>query len=349
MGQYYQKVLTKNLSPLLKSLGIDRLTKPFYSGKGQILMLHRLAPVTGKERIHNHLSLEISPEQLENIVDFFIRKKYDFINLDMLPIWLKDNHRTSNKFVIFTFDDGYKDNLDFAYPVFKKHNIPFTIYITCSFPDKYAIIWWYILEDLILRNNKIAYSFSIGSINMSCRNRTEKEIAFIYIRKLINRLCEKNLVEELTAFFSKFGFNIIDYNSRFVMDWNEISELSNDPLVTIGAHTLNHYNLLSLSEEHSFREILGSKTLIESKINNKINHFSYPFGKYGIREVEFVRKCNFLTATTCDNANIFYKHIDHQFTLPRISINALTTEKVLRLQVNGFYPFILHKFRRIVY
>src|SRR5450759_1609341 len=144
MGQYYQKILTRKLSPILNSWGIDNLTKPFFSGKGQILILHRVVQISARERIHNHLSLEISPEQLERIIGFFRRKDYDFISLDMLPVWLKTNRKTKKKFVIFTFDDGYKDNLNYAYPVFKKHNIPFTLYITSSFPDKKAIIWWYI-------------------------------------------------------------------------------------------------------------------------------------------------------------------------------------------------------------
>jgi peptidoglycan/xylan/chitin deacetylase (PgdA/CDA1 family) len=349
MGQYYQKILTKKLSPILNSLRIDNLTRPFYSGKGQILILHRVVPISVRERIHNHLSLEISPEHLEIIFMYFKKRNYDFIDLDTLPIWLEANRKTKKKFVIFTFDDGYKDNLNFAYPVFKKHNIPFTIYITSSFPDRQAIIWWYILEDLILRNSKIRYSFSVGSVNVNCQNYRSKERTFIYIRKLITRLHDKNLKEELTDFFTRFGFSILDQNSDIVLSWNEISELSKDPLVTIGAHTLNHYNLRNLTEEQSFHEIIESKKLLETKIDLKVNHFSYPFGEYGLREIEFVKRSNYLTATTTDNANIFYNHIDHLFALPRISINVLTNEKVLNLQVNGFYPAILHKFKRIVY
>ncbi|MFW6275812.1 MAG: polysaccharide deacetylase family protein [bacterium] len=349
MGKYYQKVLTKKLSPILNYSGIGQLTKSFYSGKGQILMLHRVIPWSGKERIHNHLSLEISPERLVNIIEFFKKKDYSFISLDELPAWLENNYRTSRKFVIFTFDDGYKDNLDFAYPVLKKHNVPFTIYITSSFPDRKAIIWWYILEDLILRNNKIQYTFSSGSVNINCQNYIKKEKAFACLRGLITQLDDKNLENELAGFFFKYGFSVHEYNNELTLSWNSISQLSKDPLVIIGAHTLNHYNLCSLSDEQSYHEIIGSKNRIEAKINYKIKHFSYPLGKYGTREMEFVNKSNYLTATTIKTANVFYNHVDHLFALPRISINALTDEMVLNLMVKGFYPAILHKFKRIIY
>jgi peptidoglycan/xylan/chitin deacetylase (PgdA/CDA1 family) len=349
MGQYYQKILTKNLSPIVYALGVDHLTKPFFSGKGQIVVLHRVLPLSDRERIHNHLSLEISTEQLENIFTFFRRKDYDFIDLDMLPEWLRKNRNSSRKFVSFTFDDGYKDNLYYAYPVFKKHNIPFTVYITNSFPDKRAIIWWYILEDLVLKNSRIRHSFSTGTVNIRCNSYRKKEMAFVYLRKLFTQLKDTNLEQELGSFFTRFGLSIYDPDYDLALNWNEISELSKDPIVTIGGHTLNHYNLCKLTDEQSFFEISESKKLLEANINKKVNHFSYPFGEFGIREMGFVKKSNFLTATTTDNANIFYSHINHQFTLPRIAVNALSTEKVLNLQVNGFFPAILNKFRRIIY
>jgi peptidoglycan/xylan/chitin deacetylase (PgdA/CDA1 family) len=349
MGQYYQKILTQRFSPLLNSCGFGNLTKLIYAGKGQILILHRVIPKLSKERIHNHLSLEISPEHLESIFMYFKGRNYDFIDLDTLPLWLETNRRTKKKFVIFTFDDGYKDNLLFAYPLFKKHNIPFTIYITSSIPDRRAIIWWYILEDLILKYNKIQYSFSVGSVNAKCATHSAKEKTFIHIRKLITMLKSLNLEKELTDFFSHFGYNILEHRVEMGLTWEEIAELVKDPIATIGAHTLNHYNLRNLTEEEAFYEIMESKKILEQKLNIKVNHFSYPFGKYLSRDLDIVKRSSFLTATTTENANIFYNHLNHLYTLPRITINSLTSEEVLNLQVNGFYPAILHKFRRVVY
>jgi peptidoglycan/xylan/chitin deacetylase (PgdA/CDA1 family) len=349
MGNYYQKLLTKNLSPVVKTLGLDMLTKPFYSGKGQILMFHRVIPATGRERIHNHLSLEISPEHLEEIITYFKRSDYDIISLDMLPSWLEDPGNKKKKFVIFTFDDGYKDNLDFAYPVFNKHKTPFTIYVTNSFPDKKAILWWYIIEELVLKNKEINYAFSDFRADLNCSNYIKKEMAFAYLRSVITKFNEENLEAELSGFFNSYGYSTSDYNTEMTLDWKEISDLSDDPLVTIGAHTLNHYNLCNLTDARSFHEISESKRIIEEKTGSKVDHFSYPLGQYGERETESVRKISFLTATTTKTANIFESHLNHLYTLPRISINSLTTEKVLTLQINGFFPAILNKFRKNVF
>lgn len=349
MGKYYQKFLTKNLSPVIKFLGVDNLTKPFYSGRGQILMFHRVIPPASRNRIHNHLSLEVTPDHLEEIILYFRKREYDFISLEMLSSWLEKNSSTNRKFVIFTFDDGYKDNLLYAYPVFRKYNTPFTVYVTNSFPEKHAILWWYIIEDMVLKNNNISYSFSDCSINADCATYIKKETAFSSLRGLITKFNEENLENELTGFFNKYGYGISDFNKEMTLTWEEVTQLARDPLVTIGAHTLNHYNLCNLTDEQSFHEISESKRLIESKINCEVKHFSYPLGMYGTRETGHVKNINFMTATTTKTANIFSSHIDYPFTLPRISVNALTTEKVMTLQVNGFFPAILNRFHRVIH
>jgi peptidoglycan/xylan/chitin deacetylase (PgdA/CDA1 family) len=174
-------------------------------------------------------------------------------------------------------------------------------------------------------------------------------MAFTNLRRLITQFNTNNLEKELTGFFFKYGYGINEYNLDLTLNWDEISQLSREPLTTIGAHTINHYNLCNLTDKQSFNEISESKKIIETKINQKVNHFSYPLGKFGIREIEFVKRSSFSTATTTKNANIFINHNDHLLALPRISINALTNEKVLNLHVNGFYPAILNKFKRIVY
>jgi peptidoglycan/xylan/chitin deacetylase (PgdA/CDA1 family) len=342
MGNYGQKVLTKTLSPIIYYTGVHNLTKPFFSGRGHILMMHRVILPVKKTRIHNHLSLEISPEHLERIIEFFLKKRYDFISLDALADWMHYNIKTNRKFVAFTFDDGYKDNLEYALPVLQKHKVPFTIYITNSFPEKKAILWWYLLEDLLIRTPNIKYLFPSGMVDVRCYSYSQKERAFSIIRNHLMKLNYENIQDELNKFFSNFGFQVSDYASNLCLSWDNINSLVADPLFSIGSHTLNHHNLLNLSDKQAYAEVSESKAIIENKIQRTVQHFSYPLGKFGKREVEIVKKCNFTTATTTQTGNISLNHSDNLHSLPRIQVNSLTTEKVLKLQINGFYPALLH-------
>lgn len=112
--------------------------------------------------------MKVSPsfldEQLTNITE-----KFDVIKLNDVPKYL--TKKQSRKFVVFTLDDGYKDNLTNALPVFKKYNVPFTIFVTTNFPDKKAILWWYLLEDLILSHDEIVLS---NGVRYPCKTKEDK-------------------------------------------------------------------------------------------------------------------------------------------------------------------------------
>ena len=59
------------------------------------------------------------------------------------------------RFVAVTFDDGYRDNLEFAYPILKKYEVPFTVYVATSFADRIGELWWLALEAVIAQNDMI--------------------------------------------------------------------------------------------------------------------------------------------------------------------------------------------------
>jgi len=117
---------------LLTYSGSFLLTKPVYAGLGHILVFHRVIPKSKSPRVAN-TEIEVTPEYLEGIIKYFNKRHYHFISLDELYDVLKGK-KLDNRFVIFTFDDGYIDNLIYAYPIFKKYNVPFTIYVATNFP-----------------------------------------------------------------------------------------------------------------------------------------------------------------------------------------------------------------------
>ncbi len=132
------------------------------------------------------------------------------------------------------------------------------------------------------------------------------------------------------------------------LSWDQIRQLSSDPLVTIAAHTLNHYPLAQLTEAQATVEILESKMVLESRINRAVNHFAYPYGSFGKREMRIVQSSGFTTAVTTHHANIFPEHARQMFALPRWDIANINTIDDIELSMNGLLPARLNGFRRIV-
>jgi peptidoglycan/xylan/chitin deacetylase (PgdA/CDA1 family) len=351
MNSYTRKKIISLVAPVLSRLKVHKLFAPAYSGLGHILTFHRVIPLTQEERIHNHLSLEISPEQLESTIQFYKKEGYGFVSLDQVYQYLKEG-KTNKKFVAFTFDDGYKDNFTIAFPILKKHGIPFTIYITTNFPDYKAILWWYLLEETI--KNKEAFQFTWQGVpyTYDCPTVITKELVFDQLRTLINQSFDKaSHLNLLTAIFNKSEDQLYAYSKSLVMSWAEIKTLSEDPLCTIGAHTVNHYPLSRIGDKELIFEIQHSKELLERNIGQPVEHFAYPFGKANeasFREFKAVKALEFKTATTTRMANLFIAHKNYTESLPRISLNKATDAHVLNLQSSGLLPFIIHKGKQVI-
>lgn len=351
MSNYHKKKIIASVAPYLSTFQVHRLFQPFYSGLGQILMFHRVIPDSSKLRIHNHQSLEISPTQLEETILYYKKKGYQFLSFDQFYDGIQ-NKTLSKKFVVLTFDDGYRDNYTIAYPILKKHSVPFTIYITTNFPDRKAILWWYILEDMIRDRTSISFSWKGDQQDISLRTEEEKELGFDKIRNFINQNFDKDHYQEmLLAIFGDYQSDLFAYAHSHAMSWSEIQKISEDPLVTIGAHTVNHFPLKQLKDKELVPEIMDSKTLLEKNIGQAVEHFAYPFGKAAeasFREFEAIKKLGFKTATTTRMGNIFPDHSQHLECLPRININRVSNTDVLQLQTSGMLPFILHKGKKLI-
>jgi peptidoglycan/xylan/chitin deacetylase (PgdA/CDA1 family) len=326
------------------------ITRLLYGGIGHILMLHRVCPSIPGVRLQGNAGMEMTPEKLVAIIQFFRDRDYDFISLDQLLQRLA-NRKNKRKFVIFTFDDGYVDNYLHAYPIFRKHQVPFTIYVATSFPDRAAILWWYILEDLLLEKDNIVVNQSNGKREFNCSSLNEKEETFREIRSIIINSSPSEYIETIIKIFEPYGIDLYGKTSELTMSWEQIELLSRDLLVTIGAHTVNHYMLSNISPAKVKDEILMSKHRLESCLGKEVNHFAYPYGgreEAGQREFELVKECGFETAVTARFANIFRAHRRHLQCLPRIFIHSMADHGFLKQVVNGTLTGMANRFKRVI-
>jgi peptidoglycan/xylan/chitin deacetylase (PgdA/CDA1 family) len=332
--------LKKKLKTFIQKVPNIPFLDRYSSGLGTIFMMHRVETID-KNGLSNVEDLKLSPKYLEKVIYTLRQMHYDFISLGEVEERL--DMKSKRKFVVFTLDDGYKDNYTTAYPIFKKYNIPFTVYVTSSFLNRTASLWWYSISELILRENKI-----ITAENETIRTNSisEKEKAFCLLKKKILTFNINNIEREICNYLPLYSFNFKQRCEELCMNWSELKKMAEDPLVTIGGHTINHPALNKLSKEDVLKEVMGNKVELEEKLMIKIDVFSYPFGgedTVGIREFEVLDKLNFKNSTTTRTGNIFPIHKEYLSSLPRI---ALTENYELRKKM-FMNPIIINKGKRI--
>ncbi len=331
---------------------IHKLFQPFCSGIGTIIYFHRVCDPERRPRIPSLSSLEVTQEFLEKTVKFFLSKNYQIVSLDDLDSALSGKP-FQKPLVVFTFDDGYRDNLTHAYPVFKKYNLPFAIYATTGFIERRAILWWILLEELVINRKKISFDLGGETYDFFCRSLSEKECAFNKIHALFMQYQGNGFMEAAKVILENNGLDLYQKTDELMLNWMEIKKLSNDPLVTFAAHTENHFSLKKLSQEELKEEVLNSKNLLELRTSRLVKHFAYPYGsknEAGPRDFSMVKGFGFRTATTTHPGNIFFEHDMHRERLPRIPINEKVCGKnleFLELWLSGTIPMMVNGFSKV--
>jgi polysaccharide deacetylase len=127
--------------------------RALHQGRGVIFMLHQVRSDPAQEFEPNRI-LRVTPDFLDSVIESTLEAGFDVISLDDVPHRLEEG--SERPFAAFTLDDGYRDNREFAYPIFKRHSIPFTIFVSSDFADGNPELWWLTLEEVLrLRTSRL--------------------------------------------------------------------------------------------------------------------------------------------------------------------------------------------------
>jgi len=301
---------------------LESLARPLYSGIGAILCFHRIVDSSQRSVLSENRALELTPRELDALIGHIRKGRYGIIPLDEVPGALSKPPR--GKFIAFTFDDGYLDTFTHALPIFRAHEVPFTVNITTSFASHTGLVWWHLLECLLLRDDPIRYCDGERTHELPAASLTQKNSAFEQLARRIRNGDQTQRDAFIQNLFAGADIDPVAVSATYMMDWETVRRLAADPLVTIGAHTVRHLTLNRLDPALLRSELLESKTTLETELRSRINHLAYPFGgpsAVGPREFETASECGFVTAVTTRGANLFSRHASHPCCLPRISMS----------------------------
>lgn len=304
--------------------GAHRLLAPYTQGVGLIFMLHQVRPEPPAPRpFAPNRILEVTPEFLEAVLDQVQEAELDVITLDEAVERLARGD--SKRFVCFTFDDGYRDNFQYAYPMFKARGLPFTVYVPTNYPDGHGELWWLALEQSVAgAKDEIAVLRNGETWRLPTKSNADKERSFEEIYWWLRGLDERAQREAVRALAEAHGIDLDAQCRDLIMDWDELRTMAADPLVTIGAHTEDHYAVAKLTEHEAMSQMVGSADRIERELGVRPVHFAYPYGdpgSAGSRDFALAEKAGFKTAVTTRKGMLFPGHKEHLTALPRVSLN----------------------------
>jgi peptidoglycan/xylan/chitin deacetylase (PgdA/CDA1 family) len=349
MKQLRSKVIRAGLEALYVT-GAHRLFRPVFAGIGSIFMLHHVRPPRDAPFQPNS-HLEVAPSFLRAVLVHLRVRGIDIVTMDELHRRMTGRD-FSRRFACFTFDDGYRDNRDFALPIMREFDAPFTVYVASDFAQHTGNLWWVLLERVIARATTVEADIDGVAAHFDTSTLSAKHAAFERLHDWLRALPGRDdLAREIGKLCARHGVDQAAICRELCMSWDELKPFAAEPLVGIGAHSVTHCNLARQLDAIASQEMATSRAQIESAIQRDVLHFAYPYGDRaaaGPREFALAKSAGFKTAVTTRPGMIFPENAEYPTALPRVSLNGnYQDERLLPVLTSGAATAMWNGFRRV--
>jgi peptidoglycan/xylan/chitin deacetylase (PgdA/CDA1 family) len=281
--------------------------------KATILLFHRTNPVRDK------LWDPMDPKLFDRIINY-VSKNFTILPLDEICL---GNPKTKKKLMSITFDDGYKDYIDYALPILDKYKIHSTMFIVTSCVQNNLPPWTYILDHLFINTNKLSISnFEFGEklqprATFSWATKAE-QLAYSQKIKPVLKTVDNELRNKILDNFIA-EFKDVELPSNLMMTWEDVKSLDKN-FVSIGSHTLTHPALNTIENDKILEtELKRSAQIIQNNLGVLPNSISYPLGKYNQRVKDAAKDAGYKIGLVL-NQKAYNSQKHDMFEIPRLEL-----------------------------
>ena len=273
---------------------VDRLL----GQRGCFLTFHRVARTEAWSELPNR-GFYLDLGFLDDLLGYLKRRDWAVVTIDEAL-----NRRRAGdacgQFVNFSIDDVYRDTWELAVPLFRKHGVPVTLFVTTGIPDESYLMWTTGLEAILAARSEVMVREDGRRRRRRVETWDEKQDAF-------NELRAAWEIGDTASIYRLFcidnEFLVADIHEAHAVTWDMLESLRDDPHVEIGAHTVSHPRVSSLAEVEALHELEESRSRIEKRLGVPVRHFAFPYGRSadcGPRDFALAREAGYASAaTTC--------------------------------------------------
>ena len=257
----------------------------------------------------------------------YLHRHYNPISLSQFTDWLLRNKPLPPRPVLITFDDGHRNNLQYALPLLRKRNTPAVCFVIAGSLGAHKQTWVEEGYYRILFTRASAWQLTTGE-SISLATKQERSAACSRFFSLFRTIPEERQQQEMENLRSQLSIDSDgrEFPDRFeFLGTSELKQLR-QVNIEIGAHTVSHPIFATLSEQRVKEEVGSSRAILESATGSGIRAFAYPFGMPEIdflpRDSELVKQAGFEIAFAANDG--FVDRSADPFALPRFGIGRMT-------------------------
>jgi peptidoglycan/xylan/chitin deacetylase (PgdA/CDA1 family) len=281
--------------------------------RGCCLTFHRAAPTAVWDKLPNR-DFYLDTGFLDSLLGYLLAQGWDIVTVSE-ALRRAAGGGAHRRYVNFSIDDCYRDTFELVAPVFRRHNVPVTLYVTTGIPDGTLPLWSAGLEDTLLHSDHV----SVGGDVLKLATPEQRSAAYARIAASWDG---PDAGRHYAAFCADNAVDIDAMHWKHAISWDMLQVLANDPLVEIGAHTVTHARISALSAKAALSELERSRQRLGERLGIDIRHFAFPYGRSGDcgpRDFALARQAGFSSAATTRKG--LMRHGQDPFSLPRNTIN----------------------------
>jgi peptidoglycan/xylan/chitin deacetylase (PgdA/CDA1 family) len=207
----------------------------------------------------------------------FLKKHFDLIGASDLTDVL---NKQSGRFALITFDDGYRDNYEEAFPILRAHGAPATFFLATGYLDQPRVPWWDEIAWMVRRSSRQ----SIGPDDwhreaVPWDNPDRERAIYTLLRryKSFPGYCTEAYLDFLAQATYSGRCPATEMKDEW-MTWDMVREMAAAGM-SIGGHTVNHPVLSRLTAEEQEEEVAGCARRLQQELGSPMRSFAYPNGK----------------------------------------------------------------------
>ena len=282
----------------------------------------------------------------------YLRKRFHIISLDeLLDLWRTNRLKSHRSYCVITFDDGWRDNYEFAFPILVKHRIPATIFLATDFIGTARWFWpdhmMLLLEKGRQQITGAADRKAVSTVLAETIGVTLPAADGIFKHAesgdpidpdAIIELCKGVEVDRIHRMIDQLSRALhMDLpTQRVILNWDEVREMAGKG-VTFGSHSGSHRIMTKIPLSEVKTELIDSrKTMLEQGIK-PVPVFCYPNGNFDRDIQELVRESGYLAAVGCE-VGLERNRPSDLFALKRISLHedSSASGSLLAFALSGF-------------
>jgi peptidoglycan/xylan/chitin deacetylase (PgdA/CDA1 family) len=227
--------------------------------------------------------------------------------------------------VVVTFDDGYRNNYDYAWPICRELGIPFTLYVVTGFVERQAPLWMDRVEFGLRNTARTELEVEIGgqTYRHPLRTHAERDRADADLRRALKPLTGPPLADKLAELEALLcaGPKGAELDALSPCTPDMLREMAGSGLVEIGAHMVSHESVARMRPADAAADLRRAKGTIEAWVGRPCRHFAYPFGRstdFSSATEALVRGAGYASAvTTVEGVN---RPPSNVFALRRVGV-----------------------------